>query len=72
MLNIRNGLFETNSSSTHSLTYTRDKYIEWVNKVFGELQNEFPDARIRFNIAYEPDGYGDGELIAEFRMPVEE
>ena len=41
MINIRHGIFETNSSSTHSLVVmTKAQYTEWHNDMYLKLRNE--------------------------------
>ena len=56
MINIRNGLFETNSSSVHSLTMTSGaNYDKWADGevVYDENENEFitvDEAKARYKI----------------------
>ena len=68
MINIRNGLFETNSSSVHSLTMTSGaNYDKWVDGdiVYDENENEFitlDEAKARYNIL-DTDYSDNDELI---------
>lgn len=67
MINIRNGLFETNSSSVHSLTMTSGvNYDKWADGdvVYDENENEFitlDEAKARYKIL-EGDYSDDDEL----------
>lgn len=69
MINIRNGLFETNSSSVHSLTMTSGvNYDKWVDGdvVYDENENEFitlDEAKTRYKIL-EGD-YSDNDELAD-------
>lgn len=69
MINIRNGLFETNSSSVHSLTMTSGvNYDKWVDGevVYDENENEFitlDEAKARYKIL--KGAYSDDDELAD-------
>ena len=69
MINIRNGLFETNSSSVHSLTMTSGaNYDKWADGdvVYDENENEFitlDEAKARYKIL--EGNYSDNDELAD-------
>lgn len=69
MINIRNGLFETNSSSVHSLTMTSGaNYDKWADGdvVYDENENEFitlDEAKARYRIL--EGAYSDNDELAD-------
>jgi hypothetical protein len=71
MINIRQGLFETNSSSTHSLSLVKEEFAKWIVDSFTDFKKVFPDADIELNFDTDTDRYGDTYLVANFKVPIE-
>lgn len=75
MINIRQGLFETNSSSTHSLTFSTGECMDQITELYDEFRmkfhNEFPDNDINLHFDFDPDIYGGGKLTATLEMYID-
>lgn len=75
MIVIRNKIFETNSSSTHSLTFSTEECIDQITEFYNEFRRgfyqEFPDNDINLHFDFDPDIYGGGKLKATIEMYID-
>ena len=72
MVNIRSRVFETNSSSTHSLSVTKEKFTNWIFKVFEDFKEDYPDDDMDLKIDVHMDGYGNTVLTATFEISLDD
>lgn len=71
MINIRNGIFETNSSSTHSLSFIKENFSQWIVNAFEQFHRTFPEDYIQLEFDFETDRCGVDYIVAKFKMAVE-
>jgi len=71
MINIRNGIYETNSSSTHSLSFIKENFSQWILDAFEQFHKTYPEDYIQLEFDFETDKHGFEYVVAKFKMAVE-